>query len=76
MEFWRWRYLHRSQSRSFLYLKRELFGEDRLLELLATLDCATMTARNIQDAIVHGAQEFVGNAPKYDDMTVIVIKVL
>ena len=55
---------------------RNLYGEERLLRLLETLDVAAASAREVRDAIFEDVQRFAASAPQHDDMTVVVIKVL
>ncbi|MFC2046827.1 PP2C family protein-serine/threonine phosphatase [Chloroflexota bacterium] len=52
-------------------LQQELFGEKRLLETLQAN--RKRPAKDIQDSILAKVQEFVGDAPKSDDITSIVI---
>jgi sigma-B regulation protein RsbU (phosphoserine phosphatase) len=48
------------------------FGEERLLE--AVLDHCDYSAQEIQDALVAEVHKFVGDAPQFDDITLMVIK--
>ncbi|MBI5646236.1 MAG: SpoIIE family protein phosphatase [Ignavibacteriae bacterium] len=54
---------------------RDFFGDERLHALAARLDCATLSARAIRDAIIEGVMSFTSGAAQYDDMTVVVVKV-
>jgi len=55
---------------------RNLYGEERLLQLLERLDVGALSAREIRDAIFNDVQQFTASAPQHDDMTVVVVKVL
>jgi ligand-binding sensor domain-containing protein len=55
---------------------REFYGEERLMTFLQGLDGAGRSAREIRDAILADVRAFTGDVHHYDDMTVIVIKVL
>ena len=55
---------------------RNLYGEERLLQLLETLDVTLHSAQQIRDTIFSDVQRFTASAPQHDDMTVVVIKVL
>ena len=48
------------------------FGEERLLETI--LNCTKCSAQEIQDALVAEVHSFVGDAPQFDDITLMVIK--
>ncbi|HSJ58462.1 MAG TPA: PP2C family protein-serine/threonine phosphatase, partial [Anaerolineae bacterium] len=50
----------------------ERFGTERLLA--ATLDSVAAGAANMQKAILTRIHAFVGDAPRYDDVTLLVIK--
>lgn len=54
---------------------RNLYGEERLLQLFETLDVSGASAQDIRDAIFRDVQRFTASAPQHDDMTVVVIKV-
>jgi serine phosphatase RsbU (regulator of sigma subunit) len=54
---------------------RNLYGEERLIDLLRTLDVSSASAREIRDRILSDVQQFTASAPQHDDMTVVVIKV-
>ncbi len=51
----------------------ELFGEDRLREIVEADD--TLTSEEIKERIMEGVRNFVGDAAPHDDMTMVVIKV-
>jgi serine phosphatase RsbU (regulator of sigma subunit) len=51
--------------------QEELFGEERLWELLQVQHGAS--AQLIQEAVIGGVQAFVGPAPQYDDITLMVL---
>jgi serine phosphatase RsbU (regulator of sigma subunit)/ligand-binding sensor domain-containing protein len=55
---------------------RHMYGEERLIRLLATTNVTSASAREIRDALLRDVQEFTSSAPQHDDMTVVVIKVL
>ena len=52
--------------------KEEMFGFERLLETVK--DSQTMTAETLLDEIKIKVNEFAGNAPQHDDITIIVIQ--
>ena len=52
--------------------REELFGEDRLREIIR--NNARLTAREILDRILSAVQEFAGDMPQFDDITLLVIK--
>jgi phosphoserine phosphatase RsbU/P len=52
----------------------EEWGEERLIELAKT--CAGLPAVEAMNRIMAAAQTFAGGAPQYDDMTVVVLRVL
>jgi sigma-B regulation protein RsbU (phosphoserine phosphatase) len=53
--------------------KQEIFGFDRLLEVVQT--SRSMTAEALLKEVLSGVAEFVGGAPQHDDLTVIVVSV-
>ncbi len=55
---------------------KAFYGEERLLTFLRGLDCATMNAQQIRDTIIADVQAFTNGVHPFDDMTVIVIRVL
>ena len=52
--------------------REELFGEDRLRAIIR--DNARLPAREILDRILSAVQEFAGDMPQFDDITLLVIK--
>jgi PAS domain S-box-containing protein len=52
--------------------KEELFGEDRLNVIIR--NNARLPAQEIIDRILSGVQEFTGDMPQFDDITLLVIK--
>jgi hypothetical protein len=50
----------------------KFFGEERMLEVV--LACAGWSARQIQDALLDEVHRFVGEAPRQDDIALIVIR--
>jgi len=52
----------------------ELFGEDRLYELISALP-RTLSAREVTDRIVARVHEFLGGAEAGDDITLMVLRV-
>lgn len=55
---------------------KELYGENKLSDLLAGMQTSALTAEDIKNRIIRDVQKFAGSAPQYDDMTVIVVKVV
>jgi sigma-B regulation protein RsbU (phosphoserine phosphatase) len=55
---------------------RRFYGSERLEELLAQLDTAGLDAASIKHRILDDVQRFTGGAPRHDDMTVVVVKVI
>jgi len=53
---------------------RELFGEERLKDLLLSMDRNKMSAADIKDRIIKDVREFTKNEKSRDDMTVLVIR--
>ena len=53
--------------------KEEMFGFERLLETVK--DSQTMTAETLLNEVKIKVNEFSGNAPQHDDITIIVIQV-
>jgi serine phosphatase RsbU (regulator of sigma subunit) len=53
-------------------LAHEPYGADRLVEVVA--DYADASAAEILDAVVQSVQQFIGEAPPFDDMTLVVIR--
>ncbi|HET6580407.1 MAG TPA: PP2C family protein-serine/threonine phosphatase, partial [Methanoregula sp.] len=52
--------------------KEELFGEERLSAIIRKN--ARLSAHEILDLILSGVQEFAGDMPQFDDITLMVIK--
>ena len=52
--------------------RRQLFGEERLLEVVA--EHRRETASGVIDGIVAAVKKHTGSQPQYDDMTLIVVK--
>jgi len=52
--------------------KEELFGEERLYAIIRKN--ARLSAHEILDRILSGVQEFAGDMPQFDDITLLVIK--
>ena len=50
----------------------ELFGEERLGAIIRK--CAHLPAQEILNRILSGVQEFNGDMPQFDDITLLVIK--
>ena len=50
----------------------KLFGEDRLIQVMA--DHASLSAREIQAAILQAVTAYTKNTPQEDDITLVVIK--
>ncbi len=51
----------------------EMYGTERLLNLLSSVDLAAGT-EEIIEAILQDVDHFVGAAERYDDMTVVIVK--
>jgi len=54
---------------------RELYGEERLYELLQALP-GDLTAREITERILAGVREHIAGGEPRDDMTLMVLRVL
>jgi sigma-B regulation protein RsbU (phosphoserine phosphatase) len=52
----------------------EEWGEERLVDLAKT--CADLSALEAMNRIMAAAQTFAAGAPQYDDMTVVILRVL
>jgi PAS domain S-box-containing protein len=52
--------------------REELFGEERLGAIIR--NNAHRSSREILDQILHGVQEFTGDMPQFDDITLLVIR--
>jgi len=51
----------------------ELFGEDRLREIVEAGDA--LSSEEIKERVIEGVRGFVGDAAPHDDMTMVVVKV-
>lgn len=51
----------------------EEYGEQRLLEAFSR--CADLIARDLVDALIYEIRAFVGAAPAFDDLTLVVIRI-
>jgi ligand-binding sensor domain-containing protein len=54
---------------------RRFYSEERVQNLLQSLEVRSMTSRQIRDALLGDVRRFVGTAPQHDDMTVVVVKI-
>ena len=52
--------------------KQGEFFEDRLLQK-EVVECAGLSAQEVQDKILEGVQSFVGPAPQFDDITLLIL---
>lgn len=52
----------------------ELFGESRMLEVVSKYK--SRDAKDVQDALLSSVYDFAGDAPQFDDITLMVIKKL
>jgi len=50
----------------------EFFGEERLLEVAKT-NCRDNSAQGLQDAVLAAVHGYVGDAPQFDDITLMVV---
>jgi serine phosphatase RsbU (regulator of sigma subunit) len=55
---------------------RNLYGEERLYAALRSLDTGRLSSREIRDALLADVRRFVGAAHQYDDMAVVVVKIV
>jgi serine phosphatase RsbU (regulator of sigma subunit) len=55
---------------------REVFGSERIEEVLRAPDVAGLPARAIIDRLTAAIRAHAGDAPQHDDMTMVVVKVL
>lgn len=55
---------------------QQLYGEEALHRLLASLNMAALSAHDIKQKIVTAVKRFSGSTQQDDDMTVVVVKVL
>jgi sigma-B regulation protein RsbU (phosphoserine phosphatase) len=53
---------------------RELFGEERLKDLLVSLDKNRLSVAEIKDSIIDEVQRFTRKEKSRDDMTVLVVR--
>jgi sigma-B regulation protein RsbU (phosphoserine phosphatase) len=51
---------------------QDLYGDDRLQHVLAGLHGCD--ARSVVDRLVDAVRSFVGEAPQWDDMTIVVVR--
>jgi sigma-B regulation protein RsbU (phosphoserine phosphatase) len=51
----------------------EMYGTERLLHLVTGIDSAA-SAEDVMEAILQDVARFTGDAERYDDMTVVVVK--
>jgi serine phosphatase RsbU (regulator of sigma subunit) len=56
--------------------QRELYGDERLEQLVRNLDADRLSAQEILDRITREVRLYVASAPQHDDMTMVVVKVL
>lgn len=61
-----------SEAQNIMY---ELYGEERLKNLLMNLKTGEMSASEIKEEIIKDVEKFSGKQQKHDDMTIIVIKI-
>jgi sigma-B regulation protein RsbU (phosphoserine phosphatase) len=52
--------------------KQGEFFEDRLLQK-TVVECADLSAQEVQDKILDEVQSFVGSAPQFDDITLLIL---
>ena len=52
--------------------KKEEFGEERLLDLIAKTDHDS--AKQMRETIINSMERFVKNAPQHDDITMVILK--
>lgn len=55
---------------------RQFFGTERLESFLSSFDCANNPSSVVRDAIIREVHAFRGSAPQYDDIALVVAKVL
>jgi serine phosphatase RsbU (regulator of sigma subunit) len=53
-------------------LEQELYGRDRLVELVS--ECQSLSAAALAEAISASVVDFVGDAPQFDDLTLLIAK--
>ncbi len=54
----------------------DFFGQKRLLDLVKEIDCRNLSAKKIRDNIISAINSFTAKAHQYDDMTLIVMKIM
>lgn len=55
---------------------RRFYGEERVQMLVKNLDTRALSAREIKEAIFADVRRFVGTTRQFDDMTIVIVKVL
>jgi sigma-B regulation protein RsbU (phosphoserine phosphatase) len=55
---------------------KAFYGYDRLKNLLEHTDTKTLTADQIKESIIQDVKRFAGSTPQYDDMTMVIVKLL
>jgi serine phosphatase RsbU (regulator of sigma subunit) len=53
---------------------RELYGEERLKNLVEEIEVTPVSAKETKEKIIEDVRRFSGTAPQHDDMTVVVVK--
>ncbi len=56
--------------------KKENYGDDRLLRVMEQLDTSLLSAEEIKNRIIADVKHFTGTAPQFDDMALVVVKIL
>jgi ligand-binding sensor domain-containing protein/serine phosphatase RsbU (regulator of sigma subunit) len=56
--------------------EKEFYNYSSLRKLLEGIDTSAMSAKEIKARIIDDVKRFVGSAPQFDDMTVVVVKAL
>jgi len=54
---------------------KELYGEERLENLLKEMGTPHLSAGAIKNKIIEDVQHFAGTATQFDDMTLVVVKI-
>jgi ligand-binding sensor domain-containing protein/serine phosphatase RsbU (regulator of sigma subunit) len=54
---------------------RQFYGEERVHQVLLSLDPGKLTSRQIRDALLDDVRRFVGPTSQHDDMTVVVVTI-
>ncbi|HUI64109.1 MAG TPA: PP2C family protein-serine/threonine phosphatase [Bacteroidota bacterium] len=57
-------------------LQEEVFGSERIENIVRNGDMSTLSAREIIDRLVASVRSYAGEAPQHDDMTIVVVKAL